>query len=60
MAETMKPELLVADEGLSEVEFVEVLGDLSISSIMTPQGNHPEGYKDDPPQLGCQRIPFVD
>lgn len=56
----MKPELLVADEGLSEVEFVEVLGDLSISSIMTPQGNHPEGYKDDPPQLGYQRIPFVD
>lgn len=60
MAEILKPELLVADEVLNEAEFIETLGDLSLSSVMIPQGNHPEGYKDDPPQLGHQRIPFVD
>lgn len=53
MSEVLSPELFEQD--LSETQFAEVIGDLSISSVMSPEGNSPEGYGDGPPQLGYDR-----
>lgn len=54
MSEVLNPELF-EQEGLDETQFAEALGDLSVSAVILPEGSSPEGYKDDPPQLGYDR-----
>lgn len=59
MSEVLSPELF-EQEGLSDEQFAEVLGDLSVSNVMAPKGDREQGYADDQPQGQKQYIGFVD
>jgi hypothetical protein len=51
MAETLRPELFEEDD----IQTILTLGDLSVSSEITPEGNTPDGAYDGPPQEGYER-----
>ena len=58
MSEVLNPELFVED--VRKGQFAEVIGDLSVSSFIEPQGNSENGYRDDQPQGGYQFVGFVE